>query len=615
MKFLPECAAGAALFAVLTAAVGLQDRPAAVDVVTASPAASAQANTFAIRDVRVFDGARVLWRANVIVRGGSIAAVGAGIRIPSGIKVIDGSGKTVLPGLIDAHTHSWGDAQRDALRFGVTTELDMLGDWNRIPGLRTQRESLARTDQADLWTAGAAVTAPGGHGTQYGMKVPTLDVDDDTAAFVRARVAEGSDYIKLIVEDMSVYGGTRRLPTLDPAQVSAAITAAHGAQRMALVHASSQATARHAVQAKADGLVHIFQDVVADEAFVAAAGLGDVFVVPTLSVVAMIAGSDEGSGLALDPKLAPWLSAEQISSLKGSFGGPPRAEFLQHALDSVRALHAAGVTLLAGTDAGNPGTTHGASLHGEMALLVRAGLTPAEALAAATALPAERFGLKDRGRIAKDMRADLVLVDGDPTIDITATRAIVAVWKNGYPVLRPTAKTPVAALTMEDQTLISDFDGGTTGVRFGSGWQTTTDQMAGGTSTVSQQWVEAGADGSRGALQVSGEVLPGFAYPWAGTMFFPASAPMQPVDASRRKELVFQVRGDGRQYSAMLFSGPSAQAMPSIRTFTADAQWRKVRLPLSAFAGADLSQLRGIAFTAGQPQGRFEFVIDQVELR
>jgi imidazolonepropionase-like amidohydrolase len=612
MRYLPEFAAGASLFAVLAAAIGFQGPPAGDAAATTPPTPT---NSFAIADVRVFDGARVLPRATVIVREGLISAVGEGLPIPDDIELVDGRGKTVFPGLIDAHTHSWGDAQRDALRFGVTTELDMMGDWSRITGLRTQRESLARTDLADLWTAGAAVTAPGGHGTQYGMAVPTLDAGGDAAAFVQARVAEGSDYIKLIVEDMSVYGGTKRLPTLAPAQVGAAIDAAHDAGRLALVHASAQADARHAVQVGADGLVHIFQDAVADDAFVAAARSSGAFVVPTLSVVAMIAGVDEGSRLALDPKLAPWLSTEQVGSLKGSFGGPPRAQLLQHALDSVRALHTAGVPLLAGTDAGNPGTTHGAGLHGEMALLVRAGLTPSEALAAATALPAQRFGLKDRGRIATGLRADLVLVDGDPTHDIAASRAIVAVWKNGYPVPRRMSQPAAAAATLDAHGLVSDFDDGGTGVRFGSGWQPTTDQMAGGASTVSQQWVEGGAQGSRGALQVSGEVLPGFAYPWAGTMFFPAPEPMQPVDASARKELVFQVRGDGRQYSAMLFSGASAQAMPSIRTFNADAQWREVRLALADFTGADLSQLRGIAFTAGQPRGRFEFMLDHVELR
>ena len=105
-------------------------------------------------------------------------------------------------------------------------------------------------------------------------------------------------------------------------------------------------------------------------------------------------------------------------------------------LDSVRGLRAAGVTILAGTDVPNPGTAQGASLHGEMELLVEAGLTPAEALRAATSAPAEVFGLKDRGRIAPGLRADLVLVEGDPSLDIRATRAIVGIWKAGSAVER-----------------------------------------------------------------------------------------------------------------------------------------------------------------------------------
>ena len=96
-------------------------------------------------------------------------------------------------------------------------------------------------------------------------------------------------------------------------------------------------------------------------------------------------------------------------------------------------------------------------------------------------------------------------------------------------------------------------------------------------------------------------------------MFFAGQQPLQPVDYSQRHELVFWVRGDGREYSAMLFSGASVQ--PSMQSFTADAQWREVRLPLAGFKGADPAQLRGIAFTAGLPVGKFGFQLDRVELR
>jgi imidazolonepropionase-like amidohydrolase len=88
--------------------------------------------------------------------------------------------------------------------------------------------------------------------------------------------------------------------------------------------------------------------------------------------------------------------------------------------------------LLAGTDAGNDGVTHGASLHRELELLVEAGLTPLEALRAATSAPAAAFEpIRDRGRVVVGARADLLLVEGDPTTDILATRDIVRVYKKG----------------------------------------------------------------------------------------------------------------------------------------------------------------------------------------
>jgi imidazolonepropionase-like amidohydrolase len=105
-------------------------------------------------------------------------------------------------------------------------------------------------------------------------------------------------------------------------------------------------------------------------------------------------------------------------------------------LASVARLREGDVPVLAGSDAPNPGTAHGISLHRELELLVRAGLSPLEALRAATSAPARAFRLSDRGRIAVGLRADLVLVDGDLTTDILATRVIRTVWKLGRAVDR-----------------------------------------------------------------------------------------------------------------------------------------------------------------------------------
>jgi imidazolonepropionase-like amidohydrolase len=596
---------------------------AAASVSSASQAAaptrdSDAGNDVVIRNVRVFDGIRVLQNAQVLVIDGRIAAIGRRVNAPAGITQVDGSGNTVLPGLIDAHTHSWADAARDALRFGVTTELDMLGDWNRLPALKTKRESIARSDEADLWSAGAAVTAPGGHGTQYGMKVPTLAADGDPAAFVAARVAEGSDYIKLILEDMSAYSATNRIPTITAAQAKIAIAAAHGADKLAVVHVSRLRDGQAAINAGADGLVHIFGEP-GDAAFVAAAKKRKAFVIPTLSVLATMAQAGEGRALSDDARLKPWLANVQVDTLKATFGAAtPKPAILADAIANVRTLHAAGVDILAGTDAGNPGTAHGASMHGELELLVRAGLTPIQALAAATSVPARRFKLADRGRIAPGLRADLLMVEGDPTRDIFATRAIVNVWKNGYAIARAQPPAVAAAPVGEaipSGSLVDDFEGevatapmGLLPAKFGAGWMQTTDQMAGGASVVT---LKRGT----GALAVSGEIKTGFAFPWSGAMYFPAAQAMQPADLSARKELVFRARGDGRNYSVMLFSGVQLQSMPSVKGFVAGPEWTEVRIPLDGFAGADLSRVRGIAFTAGQPAGAFAFQIDSVELK
>ena len=128
------------------------------------------------------------------------------------------------------------------------------------------------------------------------------------------------------------------------------------------------------------------------------------------------------------------------ANLRRAFSFPPGAPHrLEHAFEAVRQLRAARVPILAGSDAPNPGTTHGASLHREMEMLVAAGLKPVEALAAATSAPAKAFGLADRGRIVRGLRADLVLVKGHPGQDVTATRDIVRIWKAGRPVERPSS--------------------------------------------------------------------------------------------------------------------------------------------------------------------------------
>ena len=387
----------------------------------------------AITNVRIFDGERVIPRGTVVFAGGRIVAAGEQAATPAGARVIDGAGRTILPGFIDSHTHAWGEALERALVFGVTTELDMFTRPEFAEQMRDEQGSSGAPDRADLYSSGVLATTPGGHGTEYGMPIPTLTKPGEAQGWVDARVAEGSDYIKIVVEEGSP---GRKIPTLDRATVAALVAAAHRRGKLAVVHVSTSEGARGAVEAGADGLVHIFSDRAPDPGFAALIAQRKVFVTPTLTVVESTAGIPSGRALLSDARLSPYLRADEARNLGKPF--PARIDF-RHALAAVGQLARAGVPILAGTDSPNPGTAHGASIHRELELLVSAGLSPIAALTAATATPARVFGLKDRGRIAPGLRADLVLVKGDPTTDILATRDIQRVWKLGRQASRPRA--------------------------------------------------------------------------------------------------------------------------------------------------------------------------------
>jgi imidazolonepropionase-like amidohydrolase len=394
------------------------------------------------RRVRVFDGVSLIEATTVLVRDGIVAEVGDHADRAAGpdTRVIDGGGgRTLLPGFIDAHTHIVEGALVRALRFGVTTELDMANPPALIRAAKAAHRDPAVPPAADLRSAGAAATVPGGHGTQFFPGVPTLRTPDEAAAFVADRIAEGSDYLKIHYADGIPRGSSgARLPVVDPDTMAALADAAHERGLLALAHVGTLAAAREALTAGVDGLAHIFADAQPTDPdagpiaeFAALAAARGAFIVPTLTMIDMYAGGTGICSLADDPALGRLLSTDEHALLARQRAGanPTMPLHPATAAAAVRAATTAGVPVLAGTDA--VFALHGAALHHELELLVDAGLSPAQALGAATAVPARVFGLADRGRIAPGLRADLLLVDGDPLDDIRHTRAIAGVWQCG----------------------------------------------------------------------------------------------------------------------------------------------------------------------------------------
>lgn len=384
------------------------------------------------RNVDVFTGTELLRGQSVLVAGQTIQAVGTGIEPPAGAQVVDGTGKTLLPGLIDGHTHILGPALSYALRFGVTTELDMANSLELLAPARAASEDL-QSHVADFRSAGSAATVPGGHGTEYLPNVPTLTEPAEAEGFVAARLAEGSDYIKIHYQDGQITSklAGRTVPVISRDTLAAVAAAARRAGVLSLVHVGTQQAAREAIASGISGLAHIFFDEPPAPDFGRFAAEHGVFIVPTLTTIELTAGGADIASLAEDPALADYLPAADLALLRRHAAGevPQLPVSLPFASQAVGAAAAAGVPIVAGTDAVL--ALHGSGMHRELELLVAAGLTPTEALTAATATPARIFGLADRGRVAPGLRADLVLVDGDPTADIRASRRIEAVFKRG----------------------------------------------------------------------------------------------------------------------------------------------------------------------------------------
>jgi imidazolonepropionase-like amidohydrolase len=579
-------------------------------------------NPQVFRDVRVFDGTKVVPSTTVIIRDGRVDRLDPNASVPEGAAVVDGRGKTLLPGLIDCHTHAFlPDHLKQAAVFGVTTELDMFTDHAFAARMRSEDAAGTSRDRADLRSAGTLVTAPRGHGTEYGLQIPTITAIEQAQGFVDARIGEGSDYIKIVYDDGKEVGLSN--PTISREFLAAVIGAAHARKKLALVHILGRERARDALGAGADGLVHLFVDLPVDDALVKLAVEKRAFVIPTLTVLEGVVGAG-GASMTDDSALAPWLSPADVRALKASFRREVPAEVRAIPFDAVRRLKAAGVPILAGTDAINPGTAHGASIHRELELLVSAGLSPAEAIAAATSVPAALFGLSDRGRIAPGARADLVLVDGDPTADIKATRKIVGVWKQGHAIdraayreaLRKQRDDATRAKTMpapagSENGLVSDFEGEKLQTAFGSGWSVSTDSFVGGKSKASYQRVVDGAEGSKGALKISGTIEDRSQPRWAGVLFSPGAQMMQPANLSSKKAISFRSRGDGKTYSIMTFSMVNGFSRAE-KQFVAGKEWEKHRIELKDFDGCDGNGLMGVFFGGGPATGPFEFLIDDV---
>jgi hypothetical protein len=161
--------------------------------------------------------------------------------------------------------------------------------------------------------------------------------------------------------------------------------------------------------------------------------------------------------------------------------------------------------------------------------------------------------------------------------------------------------------------LVSNFDDLKVSANYGS-WITLTDQVMGGKSIASLQAVPGGANGTKGALKVNGELIPGSPFTFSGAFFVPGSSPEDPVNLSSKKTVSFWAKGDGGTYALVLQAESNSGQMPVFQMFAAGPEWKQYSFPISAFK-IDGSDMTSVAFVASQKVGKFEFQIDEVEIK
>ena len=406
------------------------------------------------------DGSAAIESSAFLVRDGRIAAVGkkGEVRAPTGTPRVDLAGKTVIPTFTNAHTHvgfqrgatysrdNYGresileDLNR-ALYFGTTAVASQGIDPGDV-ALRIRAEQAAgRLGGARLFLAGRGIGAPNagpGAAAYRGIAYEVTTLEQGRQA-VREQAALKVDLIKIWVDDRN-----GRAPRMTPEISHAIIDEAHKHGLKVNAHVFYLVDLQDLVNAGIDGFAHLARDLEIGDATVQEMIRRGVVMLPTIGT------PERTTHTSVPPSMAAWLDgpvrtalpAAMIDQMKLGFGGRDAATaaanreryaILQR---SVAKLARAGAKIALGSDTGTQDNPFGVTEHRELEMMVEAGMTPMQALVAATGTAAAYLKLRDQGIIARDKRANFIVLDANPLDDITNTRRIARVFVNGREVDR-----------------------------------------------------------------------------------------------------------------------------------------------------------------------------------
>jgi len=515
-------------------------RPALAFALLLLAAVPAAAQDLLLTNARLVDPhTRTVRTGALLLRGDTIAAVLDAPPVGYDGEVLDAGGRWVLPGLLDLHVHSYGNlspwgveslgteaAARRMLYAGVTGFLDLFADEEVIFALR-DRQRTGGLLAADVHAAGPLLTAPGGYGTQMGLPTRTVATPDEARRVVADLARRHPDVVKF-----AYLPSEPGVVSMDRTTMEALVRATDSLGLRTVAHVASWEGVRDVARAGVTALTHLpLTPLPADVAALLRAH--------GTAVIPALAGEFGRTDLATPPwRDAPLLAAVASPAVLAAYAAPDtspdtlgtapggalqvRRAHRAAVLAAVRTLHEAGVPILAGTDAGVMGTIQGFSLHHELALLVEAGLSPWDALAAATtgagAFLGERVGLRPGDR------ASLLVLDASPVDSIRHTQAVAFVVYRGRVVDRARLLGDGAAdagLPL-GQALVDSFASDSLRSALGTTWRVYRDEAVGGASTADVRV-------SGGTLHVEAAIRPGP----GGFGFVELALPLDAAEAPR----------------------------------------------------------------------------------
>lgn len=585
-----------------------------------------------IRQAHVIDGTGAPARvADVLVQGDRIAAVAPSIAPPPGAAIVEARGKTLLPGLFDLHTHllasgvgyaeaDWGKVLKAYLYCGVTSVVDLSTYSEQFaPMRRLAGEGLP----APRLHLASRFSSPGGHGLEGGrgdFHTQAVLTPRQARAAVQRILPAKPDLLKVFTDGWR-YGVAPDMTSMEEATLAAIVEEAHKAGVKVVTHTVTVDKAKVAARAGVDIIVHGLGDARADDELLSLMKAKGTGYVQTLSVY------EPGRAVPpSDPILSRVLEPAFLQRLRPTAAPPAPARLRRwvNLMDNGKRAHQAGVLLGSGTDAGMSGTYHGwASLH-EIELMVKTGLTPPQAIAAATGNSARLLGVDaQRGTIAEGKLADLVLAGGLLHEDISLLHRIERVWLGGKETDRPALAasisspepTPLTPRPAPQQ--IDTFDDGDLRSRSGALWINNTD---GGHDHAEMLYALPTRRSTGRVLSVMAHI-PEKQNPYASMVLPLVPGGIEPADLRGWTGIEFDIRGEGAH--SLRVRTRAVRDTPRLAApIAASASWKRARIPFRSLSrgpnqpfswrGDDATSLEFVV--TGAPGQRVWFELDNVRL-